>query len=374
MGHMEEAMAVRVGLDIGSEAVRVAVVESGKTTPVLRRFVEIPLPPGVVLAGDVLDVGAVSEVVAALWKRHRLPRKNVIIGIANQRVVVRQIDLPHLEESEMVDALPYQVQDVISISVDDAILDYVPLEEFTTPEGELMLSILVIAAQREVVDYMLQIASGAGIDVASIDLQAFGLVRAAFGTDLLLGGEGPQALVDIGGSMSQIVIVRGGITRFVRFLPTGGSQFTEALSAGVAMSREDAEELKRRVGVSHEGFPEGDDEEATARRILTRSADSLIEEIRGSVSYYLTQAGGSVLERLVVSGNGARLPHLANRVGKALNTPVEPVRVLDHVRVGRVQMTENQLLEYQPVLPAAVGLALWGSYVVPPTNRFAHVT
>ncbi|MEE8497541.1 MAG: type IV pilus assembly protein PilM [Acidimicrobiia bacterium] len=366
-------MAVAVGLDIGSEAVRAAVVESGKSTPVLRRFAEIPLPPGVVSAGDVVDAGAVGEAIAALWKRHRLPRKNVIIGIANQRVIVRQVDVAHLEESELVDALPYQVQDAIPIPVEEAVLDYVPLEEFTTPEGDLMLSILVVAAQREMVDGLVEMAAGAGLDVTSIDLQAFGLVRAAFGTDLLLGGSGPQALLDIGGSMSQIVVVREGITRFVRILPLGGDQFTEALSSGLAMSREDAEEFKRRVGVVPEGFPEGDDEESTGRRILTRSADSLIDEIRGSVNYYLTQAGESALERLVVSGNGARLPHLANRVGQALNTTVEPVRVLDHVSVGRIQMTESQLLDFQPVLPAAVGLALWGSYVVPPTNRFAHV-
>jgi type IV pilus assembly protein PilM len=333
---MEETMSVAVGLDIGSEAVRVAVVESGKSTPVLRRFAEIPLPPGVVSAGDVLDEGAVTEAIAAMWKRHRLPRRNVVAGIANQRVIVRQVDVPHLEEAELVDALPYQVQDAIPIPVEEAVLDYVPLEEFTTPEGDLMLSILVVAAQRDMVDGLVRMTGEAGVDVSSIDLQAFGLVRAAFGTDLLLGGEGPQALLDIGASMSQVVIVRGGITRFVRILPIGGEQFTEALSSGLALSREDAEELKRRVGVAPEGFPEGEDEEATARRILTRSADSLIEEIRGSINYYLTQAGLGSLERLVVSGNGARLPHLANRVGAALDTRVEPVRVLDHVSVGRI--------------------------------------
>ncbi|HEX5630997.1 MAG TPA: hypothetical protein VFY15_05005, partial [Acidimicrobiia bacterium] len=79
------------------------------------------------------------------------------------------------------------------------------------------------------------------------------------------------------------------------------------------------------------------------------------------------------LERLVVSGNGARLPHLANRVARSLNTRVEPVRVLDHFRVGRLHMTEAELLALQPVLPAAVGLGLWGSYVVLPTDRFPEV-
>ena len=366
-------MPVSVGLDIGSDAVRAAVVDAGKGAPVLRRFAEMPLPPGVIDAGDVADEGAVTEVVAALWRRYHLPRKRVVIGLANQRVIVRQVDVPHLEEAELVDALPFQVQDAIPIPVDEAVLDFVPLEEFTTPEGDLMLSILVVAAQRDMVDGLVRIANGAGLSVLSIDLQAFGLVRAGFGADLLLGGEGPQALLDIGAAMSQIAIVRGGITRFVRIIPTGGEHFTETLMTGMSLSREDAEELKRRVGVAPQGFPEGDDTEMVARRILTRAGDALIEEIRWSVNYYLTQAGEHTLQRLVVSGNGARLPHLANRIGRSLNTKVEPVRVLDHVSVGRVQMTESQLLDYQPVLPAAVGLGLWGSYVVPPTNRFAHV-
>ena len=64
---------------------------------------------------------------------------------------------------------------------------------------------------------------------------------------------------------------------------------------------------------------------------------------------------------------------IRRRVAGVLGTKVEPARVLDHVSVGRVQMTEGELLELQPVLPPAVGLALWGSYVVPPSNRFAHV-
>ena len=52
----------------------------------------------------------------------------------------------------MREALPYQVQDAIPIPVEEAVLDYVPLEEFGTPDGDLMLSILVVAAQREMVE------------------------------------------------------------------------------------------------------------------------------------------------------------------------------------------------------------------------------
>ena len=366
-------MTTSVGLDIGAEAVRAAVVDTSRASPVLKRFAEMPVPEGVVEAGEVIDEGTVTEAVAALWKRHRLPKRNVVLGIGSQRVIVRQVDVPHLEEAEMVNALPFQVQDVIPIPVEEAVLDYVPLEEFTTPDGDLMMSILVIAAQRDMVEGLVNVARNAGLQVAAIDLHAFGLVRAAFGSDLMLGGDGPQAVLDIGASVSQIAIVRAGITRFVRILPVGGTSFTNALADGMAISLEDADLLKRRAGVAPSGVPDGDDPDSIARRVLTRTADNLIEEIRGSVNYYLTQAGEHRLERLVVAGNGARLPHLANRVAHALDTRVEPVRVLDHVSLGRINITETELLRLQPVLPAAVGLALWGSYVVRPVSRFAGV-
>lgn len=367
-------MPIAVGLDIGSEAVRAAAVDLGGSTPVLRRFGEMPLPPGAVVSGEIVDEGAVVESLSALWKRHGLPRKRVVVGIANQRVIVRQVDVPHLEEEELVEALPFQVQDSIPIPVEEAVLDYVPLEEFTTRDGDLMLSILVVAAQREMVEGLVSVARRAGIEVMSIDLQAFGLVRAAFGPSLTKDSEGAQGLLDIGATLTQIAVTRSGITRFVRIIPTGGSQFTQALVADASLSREDAEEQKRTIGVVPSGLPAGDDERANLARLLTRTADALIEEIRGSVNYYLAQAGEHSLQRLLVAGNGARLPHLANRIARALGTRVEPVRVLDHVAVGRIRMTEPQLLELQPVLPSAVGLALWGSYVVPPGNRFGHLS
>jgi type IV pilus assembly protein PilM len=368
-----EEMAVAVGLDIGTEAVRAAAVDSGSGTPVLRRFGEMPLPPGSVAAGEIVDPGAVSEAVGALWKRLRLPRRRVVVGIANQRVIVRQIDVPALGEDELTEALPFLAQDAIPIPVEEAVLDYVPLEEFSSEDGEPLLSVLTVAAQREMVDALIDIAAMAGLDLLAVDLQAFALVRGALGTRLLDSGEGSTALVDIGGGLTQIVVVKDGIVRFVRILPVGGGAFTESLVVGMSIDRVAAEELKREVGVLPEGVPEGDDREGRAGMLLTRTADALVDDVRGSINYYLSQAGEDALDRIVVAGNGARLPHLANRLGRSLGARIEPARALDHVTVGRVQMTEGELLGYQPVLPASIGLALWGEYEVSPVGRYEGV-
>ncbi|HUG74267.1 MAG TPA: type IV pilus assembly protein PilM [Acidimicrobiia bacterium] len=362
-------MPVITGLEIGSEAVRAAVVETTRSVPILRQFGEMPLPPGAVEAGEIVDDGPVREALVALWKQGKFPNKRVVLGVANQRVIVRHLDVPSLDDAEIVEALPYLVQDAIPIPVEEAVLDFVPVEEFTGPEGDPMLSILTVAAHREMIEDLIDVTAAAGIRLLAVDLQAFGLVRASFGTDLLTTGGGSHALIDIGGSLTQIAIIRDGVIRFVRLLPTGGQQFTRDLAEGLEIDVEAAEDLKRQVGVLPEGVPSGLGDTAAAGAILTATADRLIEDVRGSVNYYLSQSGEPALEKLTVAGNGARLPHLANRIGRVLDTRVEAARVLDHVDVGRLKMTRPELLSYQPVLPAAVGLALWGQYVVPAGQR-----
>lgn len=353
-------MPLTVGLEIGGSAVRAAAVDSAKGGRILRRFAEMPLPEGAVSSGEIVDEGAVSEAIAALWKRHKLPTKRVVIGTANQRLVVRRVDVPQMDDAELTESLPYQVQDSIPIAVEDAILDFVPLEQFTTPEGEPMTSILVVAIHRDTVDALLRVTKAAKIKPEAIDLQAFGLVRATFGIEPAVGNP-LQAVVDIGATLTQIVVARGGVAEFVRLLPRGGEDFTDALVDGMGISRESAEELKRAVGVAPSGDAEiGDTEEAKALRLLTRQADGLIEEVKGSLDFYIGQVDHGELSRLVVSGNGARLPHLANRLGTTVGIAVRPAKVLDHVELGKVDLSEDEMLEAQPVLPTAVGLALWG--------------
>ncbi len=355
-------MAVTVGLDIGGTSVRAAVIDTAKTKRVLRRFGEMPVPAGSVTSGEIVDDLAVGEAISALWKREKLPKKNVVLGTASQRLVVRQVDVPSMDDSELREALPYQVQDFIPIGVEEAILDYVPLEDFVTPDGEPMRSILVVAVYRDIVDTLLSVSRAAGLSVSSIDLQAFAIVRAVFGMQPAV--DNPlHAIVDIGGSVSQVVIAKGGQARFVRLLPRGGDDFTAALRDGMSLEAHEADEMKRRVGVAPEGDPEltGDEDEDEARRLLTRQGDALIEEVRGSINFFLSQIGESSVERLVVAGNGARLPHLASRLGSAVGVGVVPAKILDLVEVGRTGRTESEMLDAQPTLPTAVGLGLWGN-------------
>ena len=239
-------MAVTVGLDIGGTSVRAAVIDTAKNKRELKRYGEMPLPAGSVVGDEIIDDLAVAEALGALWKREKLPTKRVVVGTASQRLIVRQVDVPAMDDSELQDALPYQVQDFIPIGVDEAILQYVSLEEFVTPDGEPMRSILVVAVYRDVVDGLLDVTRRVNLNVVSIDLQAFGIVRAIFG--MAPAVDNPlHAIVDIGASVTQVVIAKGGQARFVRLLPRGGDDFTPSLRDGLSLEEPEAEEMKRRV-------------------------------------------------------------------------------------------------------------------------------
>lgn len=312
----------------------------------------------------MVDETVMKEALSQLWKTAKLPKKRVVVGLANQRVIVRRIDLPYMDEDELLESLAFQAQEYIPIPVEEASLDFVPLEEFTTPSGEAMMSILAVAAQKTMTQDLLRIVSSVGAKVMAVDLQAFALVRAAFGPDPDPEGDA-VALVDIGGNVTQVTIVKGGMVRFLRILPMGGDDFTNVLASDLGISNEQADQLKRRVGVAIDGDGSSDDPEdadAEARTILTRQANQLIDEVRGSIDYYSSQANDEEVTRLAIAGNGARLPHLANRLGRTLALRIEPVKMLDGEDLEiskRVGLSETELQTAQPVLPVAVGLGLW---------------
>ena len=135
-----------VGLDIGTSGVRAAELTFGKGVSTLQRFGQVALPTGAVKDGEVVDPDTVAGALKQLWSQARFSSKKVVVGVANQKVVVRQVDLPWLPPDELKKSLSFQVQDFIPIPVEQAILDYHPIEEVVDDSGSRALRVLLVAA------------------------------------------------------------------------------------------------------------------------------------------------------------------------------------------------------------------------------------
>ena len=234
----------RIGVDVGSTAVRVAEVAAGDI-PVVVRAAQVPLPPGVVEAGEVRQPEAVAEALREVWSRSGVKSKQVHLGVGNQRVVVREVALPWLPEKELRDTLGFQVQEFIPMASDEAVLDFDPLGEMNQG-GRRMVRILLVAAHRPMVNALVEAALAAKLD-PGIDLTPFAVVRAVGTGDegLDLDSSGDEAIVDIGAQVTSICVHDRGVTRFVRMLPSGGRDITLALASGLGVDEAAAERLKR---------------------------------------------------------------------------------------------------------------------------------
>ena len=156
--------------------------------------------------------------------------------------------------------------------------------------------------------------------------------------------------------MTNIVVHERGIPRFVRILLVGGNAMTETLAAGLGVSFEDAEQLKQQTGLP--GGEEGWNTQDPAVRIIEQRATDLVDEIRGSLDFYLAQAEAAQIARVVLSGGGSRLTNFGRRLSAALRLPVEQGRTLRKVKPGKLELSEAQLVQAEPLMAAAVGLAM----------------
>ncbi len=139
-----------VGLDIGTTGVRAAQIAWSKGQMTLERFGQVALPPGAVRDGESSTARAVAAAIRELWTRVKFSTKKVIVGVANQKVIVRQLDLPWMPIAELRKSLAFQVADVLPMPVEHAILDLHPLEEVEDESGRRQ-RILLVAASRDMV-------------------------------------------------------------------------------------------------------------------------------------------------------------------------------------------------------------------------------
>lgn len=343
-----------VGLDIGTTNVRAAELEfaggarRGKHLPSLVRYGQVGLPPGAVIGGEVADAGIVAASIRDLWRQGKFSTRDVVIGVGNQRVLVRELDLPWMPAAQIRAALPYQVQESLPMSVDEALLDYFPTGEYESASGRTIQGMLV-AAQRDTVNANLLAVDGAGLRTTMVDLNAFALLRSMIQGDLR---DRVVALVDIGAKITNVVIAHHGMPRFIRTLPAGGQDVTDAVAGALGVPASESELIKREIGV---GFAVSPDRTAAATAIAS-PVQTLLEAVRNTFVYYQGKNPGAGIEVVVLSGGGSHLPGLGQYLASASRLPVTLGDPLSAVKMSK-SVDRRQINGSESLMALPLGLA-----------------
>jgi type IV pilus assembly protein PilM len=270
--------------------------------------------------------------------------------VANQRVVVRLVDVPWMQPNELRSSLAFQAGDYLPIPVDQTELDYAVIGEHEAAGGQRLLRVLLVAAQKEMLAGHLQAVRLAGLRPDGIDLNPIALLRS-------LGpvagfGEGAEALIDVGARVTNMVVHENGVLRFVRILLMGGEDVTSTLVRVMELDRDAAERAKLAASAGT------DDADPEAGELVAQRLEVFAEEVRGSLDFYRSQQDAVPLTRVVVSGGGSLLGPLVERLQAITGVPTERGRTLAGVRVGRLGLDAEELAELEPTIAVSVGLAM----------------
>jgi type IV pilus assembly protein PilM len=346
-------MAAAIGLDIGSSAVRAARIRHGRRGSTLEQIGQVQLPAGAVRDGEIVEPDVVVNALKQLWRTFRLRSRKVALGLANQQVVVRRLDLPYMTEAELRASLALQVDGLIPIPVDQAVLDFCVIGEREADDGARQLRILLVAAQRAMVDELLAVVRRANLEPVAIDLDAFAALR-SLAPPGLFDEPVAEMLVDVGSTVTDLIVHQNGAPHFVRTVLFGGQTITDGLMAELDIDHHTAEQLKAHL---LDGTVQGRDE-AHAAELMRAYVQRLVDEIRGSIDYCVAQRDIPPIERIVLTGGSSKLPQLAGQLAEGLNLDITSGSSLAPFERSKIALADDQLSEAEPYMAVAVGLAL----------------
>jgi type IV pilus assembly protein PilM len=355
-----------VGLDIEPGCVTAAQVSINGGI-VVERAAAVELAPEIVRDGEVVDVIALSEALKQLFAEHKLDPR-VRLGIANQRIVVRTLELPPIEDSaELETAVRFQAQNELPMSLDSAVIDFQSLGIAETDAGPRQRVVLV-AARREMVERLLTAAREAGLRPEGIDLSAFALIRSLH----VPGGDTDERVVYLSlGGLGNLAVAEGGICQFTRVLSIGLESIAGEVAERLGVSVSDARALLLRFGLDAqpaELHPHGadvsrptfagvgaidpgsdltdaaadstdlDDEQDAphagssdvpdvVRGLLGEGVRRIAVEVRNSLHYHSIHGGDQGAARVRVSGAMTLIPGLVQTLGNELELVLEPAVV-----------------------------------------------
>jgi type IV pilus assembly protein PilM len=335
-----------VGLKVGASQLAAARVANNGSAELLQVARE-PLEPGIVVGGELRDPDALAGALKEFFAKHKLPKKGVRLGIANNRIGVRTFDVAGIDDpKQLTNAVRFRAQEALPIPIDEAVLDFQVLGEGVGEDGQPTKRILLVVAYRELIDRYMDACKKAGISLAGIDLEAFALLRALQAPQDGTAEDPSAALVAvaIGHDRSTFAVSDGRICEFTRVLEWGGAALNVAIARALDAAPSEVDGVKRALALTDEMVPESltPEQAKKAREAMRRAIQTFARELVSSLQYYQNQPGSLGIGEIALTGGTAHLHGLAGELERLIGVRVRVGDPLARMKVSkRIGETEQ---------------------------------
>jgi len=339
-----------VGLDIGSSSVKAVELTKSKRGYQLTGFAYETLEPDAIVDGAIMDARAVAESIKRTFASAKFKSKGVSAGVSGHSVIVKRVVVAAATPDEVETSIQFDAEQYIPFELTDVNLDYQVVGPNMTPSDEPGMEVVLVAAKKEKIQNHTSVISLAGRSPDVVDIDAFALQN-AFEANYDVHPDAVIALLNIGASLMNINITKGGMPLFIRDVSVGGNQYTDILQKELQLNFQEAEDLK--LGKA------GGSEVEMVQPLLESITEMLIMEVQKTFDFFRETYPNERITRVLISGGTSHMPGLPEKVQEMFSYPTEILNPFKSIAMGP-KVDAAKATSLGPALAVAVGLALRG--------------
>lgn len=337
-----------IGLDIGTSTIKMAEVETRGKSATLTGFAMAATPPNSVSAGDVIDTESLAEAVRYLANGLKTKRSGICTALWGTSVIIKRISVPRMDEKLLEDQIRWEAEQYIPFDINEVNLEYKVLENVSdNPEA---MELLLIAARQESVLRYAEIVMNAGFECEILDVGGFALAN-CFELNYGVLKKQVVALLNVGASVTNLVIVESGEVVFCRDIPVGGVTYSMELQKSLGISPDEAEVMKLSIS---RGEPAPDE----AAGVLNVTHEMIAEEIQGSIDFFLNTTSSSEIAQCYLTGGCIKVAGLVEFLQKQIKIPCEIFDPFFNVNYNKNAFSPSYISEIKDYASIALGLGL----------------
>ena len=335
-----------IGIDIGSSSVKLVQLKDLKGSFQLLNVGIAPLPPEAIVDNTLMDSASIVSAVKSLISSLGVKVKDVACSISGNSVIIRKISLPVMPVEELEDQISWEAEQYIPFDINDVNMDFQILSPDSFDSSKML--VLLVASKRDIINDYVAVFNEAGLALSVIDVDSFS-VQNAFEINHDAGTEEVVALINVGASIMNINIIKGGISLFTRDVQMGGNLYTEEIQKQLGVSGFEAESMKVLATETNNN---------ELLEVLTKVNETITQEIRRSIDFYNSTANDDRITKVYVSGGASKGYKFIDAVSEKIGLPVEQINPFAKLKYNEKDFDPEYLQEIGPLMAVTVGLAI----------------
>ncbi len=344
-----------VGLDIGSQSIKVAEIMPSKSGPTLKNFGMAKLNAECIEEGTINEPEIVTNTIRQLKKELGIKEKKVAISIGGYSIIVKKINVQTMSEDKLLETIHFEAEQYIPFDINDVNLDFQILGENENNPNQM--SVLLVAAKKDLIDDYIQIVTDAKFIPSIIDVDAFALQNcyetSYFSQEVAeqLEEDDVISLIDVGASKTSLNILKGTSSLFMRDISMGCGQISHQIASTVDCSVEEADQILIANGSK-------EIEKDKLSDIITSFSTEWATEVRRAFDFFYSSFGEKQVQKIILSGGGANIELLRTILSNESGANVETINPFGNITIDNNKFDAPFMEKVAPQAAIAMGLAL----------------